>query len=80
MPSYLLAQQQNVCVLQSRYIERAPGCKEPPPVPFQHKKGPARKSAPKPGTIEEARQQASASRKLSRVGLHCNPVCLHWLT
>ncbi|KAL3143158.1 hypothetical protein ABBQ38_002018 [Trebouxia sp. C0009 RCD-2024] len=52
-------------LVKSRYIERAPGCAEPPPVPFQHKKG-ARKSAPKPGSIEEAREQANQSRKLSR--------------
>lgn len=56
--------------VQSRYIERAPGCAEPPPMPFQHKKG-ARKSAPKPGSIEEAREQANQSRKLSRVCHYC---------
>ena len=53
--------------MQKRYIERAPGCHEPPPVPFQHRKG-NRKSAPKPGTAEEARHQAQQAKALARVG------------
>jgi len=53
--------------VQKRYIERAPGCHEPPPVPFQHRKG-NRKSAPKPGTAEEARHQAQQAKALARVG------------
>lgn len=54
--------------LQKRYVERAPGCHEPPPIPFQHRKGANRKSAPKPGTAEEARQQAQQAKTLARVG------------
>lgn len=55
------------CDVQKRYIERAPGCHEPPPVPFQHRKG-NRKTAPKPGTAEEARHQAQQAKALARVG------------
>ncbi len=55
------------CDVQKRYIERAPGCHEPPPVPFQHRKGNC-KSAPKPGTAEEARHQAQQAKALASVG------------
>ena len=51
---------------QKRYIERAPGCHEPPPVPFQYRKT-ERKSAPKSGTPEYARQQAQQAIALARV-------------
>lgn len=61
-----------VSALQMRYIERAPGCSDPPPVPFQHRKT-QRKSAPKPGTAEEARMQAEQQKKLAQVqhAAHC---------
>lgn len=52
--------------MQMRYVERAPGCADPPPVPFQHRKT-QRKSAPKPGTAEEARHQAEQQKKLAQV-------------
>ena len=52
--------------MQMRYVERAPGCADPPPVPFQHRKT-QRKSAPKPGSVEEARHQAQQQKKLAQV-------------
>ncbi|DBA69084.1 hypothetical protein WJX79_001083 [Trebouxia sp. C0005] len=60
-----LLQRHFLGLVQKRYIERAPGCHEPPPVPFQHRKG-NRKSAPKPGTAEEARHQAQQAKALAR--------------
>ena len=63
--------------MQKRYIERAPGCHEPPPIPFQHRKG-TRKSAPKPGSVEEARQQAQQAKTLARVS-HFKPCARCWL-
>lgn len=52
--------------MQSQYVERAPTCHDPPAVPFQHRKT-TRKSAPKPGTPEEARHQAQQHKKLAQV-------------
>lgn len=56
----------NVAGVQMRYVERAPGCADPAPVPVQHRKT-QRKSAPKPGTPEEARHQAEQQKKLAQV-------------
>lgn len=61
-----LLQRHFLGLVQKRYVERAPGCHEPPPIPFQHRKGANRKSAPKPGTAEEARQQAQQAKTLAR--------------